>query len=88
MIRIFFLFLIFAAMISWIFHVSAGWGLIIAVVVVVGLAIRRANSSSTTQYVKPSAMWKCPYCFKRVKLGATACHHCARSLVRATEGGN
>ena len=25
---------------------------------------------------------KCPYCRKRVKLGATVCHHCGRSVAR------
>jgi hypothetical protein len=26
---------------------------------------------------------KCPYCRKRVKLGATVCHHCGRAVGRA-----
>ena len=25
---------------------------------------------------------RCPACRKRIKLGATACHHCGRSLAR------
>jgi hypothetical protein len=25
---------------------------------------------------------RCPYCRKRVKIGATACHHCGRSISR------
>lgn len=27
---------------------------------------------------------RCPYCRKRVKLGATVCHHCGRPVGRAT----
>lgn len=27
---------------------------------------------------------KCPYCNKRVKLGAVACHHCGRTVGRAS----
>jgi hypothetical protein len=27
---------------------------------------------------------KCPFCRKRVKLGATVCHHCGRAVGRAT----
>ena len=29
---------------------------------------------------------KCPACRKRVKLGATACHHCGRAVAAARRG--
>lgn len=29
---------------------------------------------------------RCPYCRKRVKLGASACHHCGREVGRAASG--
>lgn len=34
--------------------------------------------------VTGAAVLKCRYCRKRVKLGATACHHCGRSTARPT----
>lgn len=30
--------------------------------------------------LSPATAAKCPYCLKRVKLGATVCHHCSRSV--------
>jgi hypothetical protein len=82
MIRIFFLLVVLVAIVSSALHVSAGWAWIIVLVVIGGLlAYRAKNPGSGPRYVKPSAYWKCPYCLKRTKLGATACHHCGRSLV-------
>jgi hypothetical protein len=81
MIRLFILLVIFVAIISSVLHVSAGWAWIIALSLIVGIIVYKTAKPGGTQYVKTSAMWKCPYCLKRSKLGATACHHCGRSLV-------
>lgn len=80
MIRLFFLLILFVTMISMILHVSAGWAWIIALLIIAGV-VTRARSGTATRYVRSSAMWKCPYCLKRTKLGATACHHCGRDLI-------
>jgi hypothetical protein len=85
MIRLFFLLILFVTMISLVLHVSAGWAWIIGLAILAAVIVYRLQSGTATQYVKPSAMWKCPYCLKRAKLGASACHHCGRSLVRSTE---
>jgi hypothetical protein len=51
----------------WLGFVSAG--------VLMGLwAVGRANGTV--------APLKCSYCKKRVKLGASTCHHCGRQLAR------
>jgi hypothetical protein len=31
--------------------------------------------------VSPENVLYCPYCKKRVKVGASACHHCGRSVL-------
>jgi hypothetical protein len=31
----------------------------------------------------PENVLYCPYCRKRVKIGATSCHHCGRTVVGA-----
>jgi FtsH-binding integral membrane protein len=30
--------------------------------------------------ISPTTVAYCPYCSKRVKLGASACHHCGRAV--------
>lgn len=33
--------------------------------------------------IDPTTAAKCPACHKRVKVGATTCHHCSRSVTAA-----
>jgi hypothetical protein len=83
-IRLFLLLLVFVTMISMVLHVSAGWAWIIALLIIGGVVAAKWQSGSTDGgFVTPSAAWKCPYCLKRTKLGATVCHHCTRSLLRS-----
>ena len=44
----------------------------------IGVALRFAGQRAGT--IAPS---KCPFCRKRVKLGAAPCHHCGRQLAQA-----
>jgi hypothetical protein len=32
----------------------------------------------------PTTVLYCPHCRKRVKIGATSCHHCGRTVVSQT----
>jgi hypothetical protein len=53
--------------------VHAPWlGFPVTMIALALWAVGRANGA-----VAPT---KCPYCRKRVKLSATACHHCGRQL--------
>jgi hypothetical protein len=81
MIRILLLIFLAVVLVSSMLHISAGWAWIL-VLAVIGALVGRAWLTGSFALVRPSAMWKCPYCLKRVKLGATACHHCTRSLLK------
>lgn len=82
MIRLFILVVILVVIVSRVLHISAGWAWIIVLVAIAGLVVFGGHRAKF-RYVTPSAMWKCPYCFKRTKLGASACHHCGRGLMVA-----
>lgn len=43
---------------------------------IIGVAV------SVTPLLAGTSTLRCPYCRKRVKLGATACHHCGRTVGR------
>ncbi len=60
------------------FPVWAAWLLVLGFV---GAWWWFSATGNGKHYVTPSAFYKCPFCFKRSKLGASACHHCGRSLV-------
>jgi hypothetical protein len=76
MIRVFFVCLVIAALLGSALHLgSTGTGVLLLVVVAV--AVVNVLSGRT--------LLRCPYCRKRVKLGAAACHHCGR--VVASTGG-
>lgn len=70
MIRLFVFVVIGAAVFAAILHVPF-W--LVAGVLVVFVAAAAASGR---------LVLRCPACRKRVKLGATACHHCGRSVVR------
>ncbi len=80
MIRIFLLLVVLVVIVSSVLHVSAGWAWII-VLLALGAFALNLRRNATARFVRPSAAWECPYCLKRTKLGASACHHCGRSLV-------
>jgi len=85
MIRVFIVLLVVVALVASLLHVSAGWAWIIVLAAIGGVALYKAKTPGSSQYVKLSAAWKCPFCLKRSKLGATACHHCGRSLMKPPE---
>lgn len=72
MIRILGFALLVAIVVSWI---SDGNGTVVAIAFL-GVLGLFAYSVITGRVVL-----KCPYCLKRVKLGATHCHHCGRQVV-------
>ena len=84
MIRIFLLLVVLVAIVAGVLHISAGWAWIVVIGGIVGYVIylRSKPGSGGATLVKPSAAWKCPFCLKRVKIGATACHHCGRSMLK------
>lgn len=45
-----------------------------------GLVIGLAGA--TVPLLAGTSALRCPYCRKRVKLGAAACHHCGRTVGR------
>jgi len=47
-------------------------GAVVFFAVFAALWLARASDPTTVLY--------CPYCAKRVKIGARACHHCGRSV--------
>ena len=74
MIRVIFMAMLSAALLASAVHLPGlVWPLFIGILVmyVVG---RLAGTTGPL---------KCPYCRKRVKLGATTCHHCGRDTVVA-----
>lgn len=82
MIRLFIMLVILVAIVASQLHVSSGvaWVIVLAAVAVV--AVVGASRSNGKGYVNmTAALGRCPYCRKTAKLGATACHHCGRSLV-------
>lgn len=72
MLRLFFLALVLAAVVSSLLHLGGG-GATALFVVFMGLAL---FSLATGRIAL-----RCPSCRKRVKIGATACHHCGREVV-------
>ena len=42
-----------------------------------------AGAAAVVPLLNGTSALKCPYCRKRVKLGATVCHHCSRPVGRA-----
>jgi tRNA(Ile2) C34 agmatinyltransferase TiaS len=67
-IRVLFAALILASVIGW--ALGMGNGGVMAVFIVLFIVIAVANVGKL----------RCPYCGKRVKLGAGACHHCGREV--------
>lgn len=53
---------------------------LLAILFLVGLAATGAP------LLRGESSLRCPHCRKRVKLGATVCHHCGRSAARPTGG--
>ena len=77
-------FIVLAAIISAVLHVSAGWGVGIAVALIAGLVIYRLkNPSGTVRTAKMGMMFSniCPACRKHNKSGAVKCRHCGTPLV-------
>jgi hypothetical protein len=68
MIRVFFVALLGAAVLGTLFHFGSGG--VTALFIVLLIAIAAANLGKL----------KCPNCRKRVKLGASVCHHCGREV--------
>ena len=68
MIRLFLLVLFGAAVFAVILHISI-WIVLVPLAAFVIYA-----------YTAGGLKTRCPDCRKRIKLGATACHHCGRSL--------
>lgn len=69
MIRLFLLVLVASAVFAAVLHISV-WIIFIPLVLFAVYA-----------YTFGGLKTKCPACRKRIKIGATACHHCGRSLV-------
>lgn len=67
MFRVVFAALLGALFVGWIFNSSAA---VFPAFVVLAIVIGLANAGKL----------KCPYCRKRVKLGASVCHHCGRDV--------
>lgn len=74
MIRVFFFAFVAAVIANFL---SNGNGTIIAIAFfgVLGLIVLGMFSGGI--------VLKCPYCHKRVKIGATTCHHCGRTVTKA-----
>ena len=71
MIRIFLSALVLPILLAIVWHGVPPWVLILAFLL--GLA------GAAAPLLRGQSSLKCPYCRKRVKLGATVCHHCGRS---------
>lgn len=74
MIRVFASALVAPILIGVLWHGAPSFVLLIAFLL--GLA------AAAVPLLTGQSALKCPYCRKRVKLGATACHHCGRSAAR------
>jgi hypothetical protein len=77
-------FIVFAAIISAVLHVSAGWGIGIAVAILVVAGIVQARKPQTTRRTAKFGLVfsnVCPACRKHNKSGATVCRFCATPLV-------
>lgn len=68
MMRLFFLALVAAAVFAAILHISI-W------IIFIPLALFLAYA-----FTAGGLKLRCPACQKRIKIGATACHHCGRSI--------
>jgi hypothetical protein len=68
MIRVFVAALVAAAIIGALFHFGSGGVFAVFVVLFVLIAVTNLGKL------------RCPYCRKRVKLNARACHHCGREV--------
>lgn len=71
MIRLFFLVVLGAAVLAAITHLSV-WLFFVPIAAFVIYA-----------YTVGGLKLRCPACRKRIKVGATACHHCGRSIKAA-----
>lgn len=77
-------FIVFAAIISAVLHVSAGWGIGIAIAILVVAGIVQARKPQTTRRTaKFGVLFSniCPACRKHNKSGATICRYCGTALV-------
>ena len=77
-------FIVFAAIISAVLHVSAGWGLGIAVAILIVAGVVQARKPQTTRRTaKFGVLFSniCPACRKHNKSGATVCRYCGTALV-------
>jgi predicted RNA-binding Zn-ribbon protein involved in translation (DUF1610 family) len=77
-------FIVFAAIISAVLHVSAGWGIGIAVAILVVAGIVQARKPQTTRRTaKFGVVFSnvCPACRKHNKSRATVCRFCGTPLV-------
>ena len=80
MIRVFLLLIFLTVIIAAILDINV-WIALIGFLVVIG-GLPYATRGKGGSYLTPAAESKCPWCHERVKIGAAACHHCGRSLVR------
>jgi hypothetical protein len=87
MVRLLWFFFLAWVFLAWfltgVLHVPEGAAIWIALpLLIIWIIVKVASATGGgPQYVTTSAAWKCPYCLKRVKIGATSCHHCGRSVV-------
>lgn len=89
MCGIIFAFIVFAAILAAVLHVSAGWGIGIAAAIIVIAAIAQTkNPNATKRVAKTGLMFTnvCPACRKHNKSRATVCRHCGTALVVKATG--
>lgn len=82
------LLVIMVAVVSAVFHVSAGWAWILVLAAVAGLLFYRSrNPLPYRRITRMGAVFQsvCPFCGKHTKPRATVCHHCGRSLIERRE---
>ena len=74
MIRLFFLAMLAPIALALLWQDAPEWLLTASFVVVLGAFV--------AAWATGRIALRCPYCRKRVKIGATHCHHCGREAVR------
>ena len=73
MIRLVFVVFVPAIMLAVLLHVSV-WVFVIPAAIIAVLA-----------YTVGGQRFKCPACRKRIKIGATRCHHCGQNVGRSAQ---